>query len=124
MDSHDRAVKGIAAKIRKFHARQEPFRIYHGSTNSTRPSQYRRSSMVDTSGLLNVLKVDTGSKTALVEPNVPMDSLVEATLQHGLLPPVVMEFQASQLAEALLVRPERVRLSDMDFSTGLSIGSR
>jgi FAD/FMN-containing dehydrogenase len=92
MDSHDRAVKGIAAKIRKFHARQEPFRIYHGSTNSTRPSQYRRSSMVDTSGLLNVLKVDTGSKTALVEPNVPMDSLVEATLQHGLLPPVVMEF--------------------------------
>jgi delta24-sterol reductase len=31
-------------------------------------------------------------KTALVQPNVPMDSLVEATLQHGLLPPVVMEF--------------------------------
>lgn len=48
--------------------------------------------MVDTSGLVNVLKVDTASKIALVEPNVPMDSLVEATLQHGLVPPVVMEF--------------------------------
>ena len=48
--------------------------------------------MVDTSGLSNVLKVDTESKTALVEPNVGMDSLVEATLQHGLIPPVVMEF--------------------------------
>src|SRR4051812_39021058 len=48
--------------------------------------------MVDTSGLSNVLKVDTESRTALVEPNVPMDSLVEATLKHGLIPPVVMEF--------------------------------
>ncbi len=30
--------------------------------------------------------------TALAEPNVPMDKLVEATLEHGLIPPVVMEF--------------------------------
>lgn len=30
--------------------------------------------------------------TVLAEPNVPMDSLLEACLQHGLLPPVVMEF--------------------------------
>ncbi|TGO44708.1 hypothetical protein BCON_0472g00040 [Botryotinia convoluta] len=27
---------------------------------------------------------------ALVEPNVPMDRLIEATLKHGLIPPVVM----------------------------------
>jgi delta24-sterol reductase len=48
--------------------------------------------MVDTSALSNVIKVDTQTKTALVEPNVPMDALVEATLQHGLMPPVIMEF--------------------------------
>lgn len=30
--------------------------------------------------------------TALVEPNVPMDDLVNATLKHDLVPPVVMEF--------------------------------
>ncbi|KAG4437076.1 hypothetical protein IFR05_007451 [Cadophora sp. M221] len=92
MDSHDTAVAQIATAIGKFHARKEAFRIYHGSTNSTRQSQYQRDRMVDTSGLNNVLKVDTKSMTALVEPNVPMDSLVEATLKHGLLPPVVMEF--------------------------------
>ena len=34
------------------------------------------------------------TKTALVEPNVPMDRLVAATLQCGLIPPVVMEFPA------------------------------
>lgn len=48
--------------------------------------------MVDTSGLNHVLRVDTENRTVLAEPNVPMDALVEATLQHGLLPPVVMEF--------------------------------
>jgi len=92
MDAHDRAVAGIATGILDFYSRKEAFRIYHGSTNSTRKSQYQRDKMIDTSKLSNVLKIDIKSKIALVEPNVPMDSLVEATLQHGLLPPVVMEF--------------------------------
>ena len=35
--------------------------------------------------------MDTQSKPALVEPNVSVDALVEATLKHGLIPPV-MEF--------------------------------
>ncbi|SLM35786.1 fad-binding protein [Lasallia pustulata] len=48
--------------------------------------------MIDVSGLSHVLEVDTESKTVLVEPNVPMDQLVEATLKYGLIPPVVMEF--------------------------------
>lgn len=47
--------------------------------------------MVDTSDLSRVLEVDWEAKTALVEPNVPMDRLVEATLPK-LVPPVVMEF--------------------------------
>jgi len=48
--------------------------------------------MVDTSGFSHVLKIDREKKTVLVEPNVPMDVLVEETLKLGLLPPVVMEF--------------------------------
>ena len=92
MDAHDRAVAVIAASIREYYSRKEAFRIYHGSTNSTRKSQYKRSNMVDTSGLSKVLNIDTKSMTALVEPNVAMDSLIGATLKHGLIPPVVMEF--------------------------------
>jgi hypothetical protein len=48
--------------------------------------------MIDTTSLSNILNVDTDANTALVEPNVPMDKLVDATLQYGLIPPVVMEF--------------------------------
>lgn len=92
METHDAAVAAISACVQKFCERQEPFRIYHGSTNSTRPSQYRRDNIVDTSGLTNVLKIDTEKKIVVTEPNVPMDALVSATLAHNLIPPVVMEF--------------------------------
>jgi Delta24-sterol reductase len=92
METHDAAVTAIAGNVQKFYARRQAFRIYHGSTNSTRQSQYRRDNIVDTSKLTSVLLVDNTKKTALVEPNVAMDSLVEATLAYGLVPPVVMEF--------------------------------
>lgn len=38
-----------------------------------------------------MLQIKRNDKTVLVEPNVPMDKLVEATLAEGLLPKVVME---------------------------------
>lgn len=103
MDIHDRAVASIAASAKHFYARKEAFRIYHGSTNSTRQSQYKRDRMINTSGLNNVLSVNTATGTALVEPNVPMDALVEATLQHGLVPPVVMEVSNIMICVAAVV---------------------
>lgn len=85
-------IKAIAGSVRQFYNRKERFRIFPGSTNSTRPSAGKRNNLVDISGLLHVLKVNTETKTALVEPNVPMDRLVEETINYGLIPPVVMEF--------------------------------
>ncbi|PGH02018.1 hypothetical protein AJ79_07756 [Helicocarpus griseus UAMH5409] len=92
MDAHNTTVATIAARVRRFSATNTPFRIYHGSTNSTRPISLHRANLVDTSSLNRVLKIDTHARTALVEPNVPMDQLVAATLRHRLVPPVVMEF--------------------------------
>ncbi|TKA43972.1 hypothetical protein B0A49_13282 [Cryomyces minteri] len=92
MEAHEAAVAAIAANVRQFYDRKESYRIYHGSTNSTRQSRLYRSRVIDTSKLKHILVVDTVAKAVLVEPSVPMDSLVEATLQYGLVPPVVMEF--------------------------------
>ncbi|XDG05771.1 hypothetical protein ABKA04_005386 [Annulohypoxylon sp. FPYF3050] len=93
MELHRAAVRIVSAVIRSFFERAEPYRIWHGSTNSTRPPRQKAGTrFVDISGLKNVLSVDTKQRTALVEPNVPMDRLVESTLAHGLVPPVVMEF--------------------------------
>lgn len=92
MDPHKKAVEDISASVRHFYERKEQFRVFHGSTNSTRQTAVRRDKAVDTSCLSNVLKIDPSTRTALVEPNVPMDRLVEQTLKYGLIPPVVMEF--------------------------------
>ncbi|GKU09248.1 unnamed protein product [Fusarium langsethiae] len=94
MDTHKEAILCIAERVRSFHIRDEPFRLYHGSTNSTRHSDRNVDNVVDTSGLKNILEVDKGKKTVLVESNVTMEALVDATLPHGLVPLVVMEFPA------------------------------
>ncbi|KAE8355644.1 FAD binding domain protein [Aspergillus coremiiformis] len=92
MEGHNLAVAAIAAEVHRFYQRQQPFRIYHGSTNSTRQSQHSAANTVNTTQLNHVLAVNPDTKTILVEPNVPMDTLVQATLAHGLIPLVVMEF--------------------------------
>ena len=94
MTDHEKEVKNIAATVSGFYDRKETFRIYHGSTNSTRKSALGRDpkKVVDTSRLNHVVHVDTENRTALVEPNVPMDRLIEETLKYDLIPPIVMEF--------------------------------
>ncbi|KAH7119901.1 24-dehydrocholesterol reductase-like protein precursor [Dendryphion nanum] len=91
MDQHNATVRTISAQVRSFHSSKTPFRIYHGSTLSTRTSGRQRNQVIDVSSLSHVLSFDREKKTVLVEPNVPMDALVSATLAQGLLPKVVME---------------------------------
>ncbi|KAM7216225.1 hypothetical protein V8F06_008344 [Rhypophila decipiens] len=93
MEAHAQVVDGIASTIRGFFKSGQSYRVSHGSSNSTRPGHATtRQNVVDISKLSNVITVNKQEKIALVEPNVPMDRLVEATLEHGLVPPVVMEF--------------------------------
>jgi Delta24-sterol reductase len=92
MEQHASRVAEIAQQVRGFYENKTPFRIYHGSTNSTRPTIRNKSTSVDVSGLTNVVEIDTSSKLAIVEPNVPMDSLVATTLKYDLVPPVIPEF--------------------------------
>lgn len=144
MDIHKKAVDVIAADVRGFYERNEPFRIYHGATNSTRQSTYRKDRIIDTRSLSNVLEVDKERKTALVEPNVSMDQLVEVTMEHGLVPPVVMELPGitvggfyipftnfiMQIADDLILQvvlreqPERAVPSNTGFLTAPSTGLR
>ncbi|KAF2752150.1 24-dehydrocholesterol reductase-like protein precursor [Sporormia fimetaria CBS 119925] len=88
---HKATVEKISEKVRHFYQTETPFRIYHGSTLSTRASTRRKDRVVDVSSLNHVLDFDKARKRVLVEPNVPMDALVAATTAQGLLPQVVME---------------------------------
>ncbi len=89
---HKDAVAAISKQVATFHSRKIPFRIFHGTTNSTRLSERRRDATIDISSLNNVISISAPRRVCLVQPNVPMDKLVEATMRHGLVPPVVPEF--------------------------------
>ena len=91
MEEHKTTVAALASQVKDFSANKTPFRIYHGSTLSTRQSPRQRNQIVDVSSLNHVLKFNKSDRTVFVEPNVPMDQLVDATLAEGLLPKVVME---------------------------------
>ncbi len=92
MNSHDTRVELASTEIKRFYKAKRGFRIYHGSTNSTRHQAFDRESSIDMSEFNQVLEVNETSLTALAEPNVPMDKLVKEILRHGLIPEVVMEF--------------------------------
>ncbi|KAH8691454.1 galactose-1-phosphate uridylyltransferase [Talaromyces proteolyticus] len=93
MGRHENLVAEISRVVSQYYKTKQPYRIFHGSTNSTRPRpDGRNQKFVDISGLNHILRIEKKPKKAAVEPNVPMDKLVEASLAEGLVPPVVMEF--------------------------------
>lgn len=92
METHQKAVQAIASRVSSFYERKVPFRLYHGSTNTTQTRKIDPNKVIDTSKLNHVFNVDLEKMTCLSEPNVAMDELVDAVAPHGLLPPVVMEF--------------------------------
>ena len=92
MDAHSQLVSSLASQVAGFHREKKPFRIYHGSTNSTRTTTFSDATSINTSALNNILSVDSQARTCLVESNVPMDKLVAATQPFRLVPPVVPEF--------------------------------
>ncbi|MEJ0072498.1 MAG: hypothetical protein WDN27_00145 [Candidatus Saccharibacteria bacterium] len=50
-DDHVARVSKIAAEVRRFYRAGKPFRIFHGSTNSTRILSFKRSETIDVSNL-------------------------------------------------------------------------
>src|SRR6266542_6958695 len=89
---HQNRLDRLTAQVRAFYKNKVPFKIYRGATNATRMVQFEKDKLLDVSDLNHVLQIDTAKQLAIVEPNVAMDELVEATLSYGLVPPVVMEF--------------------------------
>lgn len=94
MATHKKKVKKIALQIKTLRKEnnKKTIRFTHGSTNSTRVQDKSASHIIDISNLDEIISIDKKNKTAVVEPNVPMDKLVDYCLQFGLLPKVVMEF--------------------------------
>src|SRR3989338_6487956 len=91
IEQHNFDVRNVQAQMKDFYARGQKVKIYHGSTTSSRAQKFEKDKFVDVSQLDRVIEINTIEQYILVEPNVPMDKLVEETLRHRLVPPVIME---------------------------------
>lgn len=100
---HQSKMNKLAQQMKQYsqHPSSKKLRFFHGSTNSTREQNIKDYYSIDISNLGDVLEVNTTEKYALVEPNVSMDKLVQATLAYGLIPPVVMEFPGITVGGAI-----------------------
>lgn len=92
MQDHEHRITRLSARLNQLFETKTPFRIYHGSTNATKILEFERDKMIDVSDFDHILSIDYERRTIVVEPNVPMDKLLQTTLKHNLMPPVVMEF--------------------------------
>lgn len=93
MEDHRASVAAVAARVRYFYDRKEPFRIFHGHASFTKTTNFRRDQIVDTSKLNHIIQVNRSRRTALVEPSVSMEELVSFTTKTGLLPKIVPGFR-------------------------------
>lgn len=81
----------IAKQLSSFKKKDIKPRIYHGSSNSTRQPHSRTGHFINICHLSNIVKIDKGAKLAHVQANVSMANLVAATIEEGLIPPVIPE---------------------------------
>ncbi|KAL6857474.1 hypothetical protein ACO1O0_004910 [Amphichorda felina] len=93
LEEHKKAVERIQKQVKHFHDNKKHFRVYHGSTSSTRPISFQRDAIVDTSDMGRLFPVDKETMTVKAEPKVPMDVLAAHCLKQGLIPKIVMEFK-------------------------------
>src|SRR3989344_9015781 len=85
-------LRAVQEQVKFFYSQKQKVKIYHGSTTSTRSQKFEKGKFVDISSLNQVIEINNAAQYVLVEPNVPMDKLIEQTLQHNLIPPVVPEY--------------------------------
>lgn len=98
---HNTKIQSLSVRVEQFFKNKKPFRVFHGSTNSTRVLIFKENETIDISNLNQVVSMNVGKRTAIVEPNVSMDQLVKATLKYGLVPPIVMEFPGITVGGAI-----------------------
>lgn len=102
--THDERLQPILAAVKEAARTKAPAHIDKGGVHHVVPlPQDRRfsSRSIDTSTLTNILHIDPDAHTCTAEPGVTFETLVRATLPHGLAPAVVPELRGITLGGAV-----------------------
>ncbi len=98
--AHDRAVEQLRASYAAI-PEGEPVRLAKQTTNLFRPRAATSAPGLDVSGLTGVIEVDATARTAEVQGMCTYEDLVDATLVHGMMPPVVPQLRTITLGGAV-----------------------
>jgi FAD/FMN-containing dehydrogenase len=90
--AHVAKTKQVQKTVGKLARSGKQAKMFHGSTNSTRPPIDPDLAIIDVSGLNEILEINTKDGYVITEPNVSLDVLVSATNKLGFTPPMVAEF--------------------------------
>ncbi len=78
-----------------------PIRLAKSTSNLFRPRQATGASGLDVSGLASVIDIDPQARTAQVQGMATYETIVDATLPHGLMPRVVPQLRTITLGGAV-----------------------
>ncbi len=101
---HDRRVAQIAAQLADLSSRGTPAHVAKGGLHHVVPlpgDTRFGGAEVDASALTHILAIDPVAGVAVVEPGVSFETLVRATLPHGLIPTVVPELRGISIGGAV-----------------------
>lgn len=98
--AHDRAVQRLLGSYRAIPT-GSPVRLAKKTSNLFRSRTRRDTPGLDTSGLTGVIRVDPQARTAEVQGMCSYETLVDATLQHGLSPLVVPQLKTITVGGAV-----------------------
>lgn len=99
-DSHTRAVEALRRRYESLPP-GAPVRLAKSTSNLFRFGRERGGPRLDVAAFHRVLDVDPRARTADVQGMVTYERLVEATLRHGLMPPVVPQLKTITLGGAV-----------------------
>lgn len=91
IQDHVKAVQSLSQHVTDFYKTRTPFRINHGHTHATR-IRAPGTPQIYIGNLNHVITINSADKYVVVEPNVKVEHLFDATYKHGLMPPTILEF--------------------------------
>jgi hypothetical protein len=105
IDIHHKTVASLQKKLQEAHRAGNSVTVSRstGQSNTTRSDTYKKNThTVSINNFNKILKLDQEKGLALVEPNVSVYELAQATLSLGLIPKVVPEFKGITVGGAVM----------------------
>lgn len=103
-EKHKKKVESVSSSVKVLSLLGKKVRISKGVDSHFVPNPYEkrgRTPKVDLSELQEIVEIDTANKTCTAECGVTFETLVRATLKHGLIPTTVPELRGITLGGAI-----------------------